>query len=101
MERFALYVAAAATTATAGVLHLMMGPNALEFKHESSHTIHCRRNCSSILDHTDGKKVGYTLVRNRDRRDYCINGYLDYYANARKSYNWKSGSRWHPYSYCN
>jgi protocatechuate 3,4-dioxygenase beta subunit len=31
MERFALYVAAAATTAIAGLLHLMMGPNSLNF----------------------------------------------------------------------
>ena len=31
MERFALYVAAAATTAIAGMLHLMMGPNSLNF----------------------------------------------------------------------
>jgi hypothetical protein len=27
MERFALYVGAAATTAIAGMLHLMLGPN--------------------------------------------------------------------------
>jgi hypothetical protein len=31
MGRFALYVAAAATTAIAGMLHLMMGPNSLNF----------------------------------------------------------------------
>jgi hypothetical protein len=31
MERFALCVAAAATTAIAGMLHLMMGPNSLNF----------------------------------------------------------------------
>lgn len=31
MERFALYVATAATTAIAGMLHLMMGPNSLNF----------------------------------------------------------------------
>ena len=31
MERFALYVAAAVTTAIAGMLHLMMGPNSINF----------------------------------------------------------------------
>jgi hypothetical protein len=31
MERFALYIAAAATTAIAGMLHLMMGPNSVNF----------------------------------------------------------------------
>ena len=31
MERFVLYVAAAATTAIAGMLHLMMGPNSVNF----------------------------------------------------------------------
>ena len=31
MERFVLYVAAAATTAIAGIIHLMMGPNSVNF----------------------------------------------------------------------
>lgn len=71
------------------MLHLMMSPNSPNFNVNHGILFIVRRNCSSILDHPYGKKMRHTMLCNRNRRDDCIYGYLDYNTNVRQFHNCK------------
>jgi hypothetical protein len=82
MERFALYVAAAVTTAIAGMLHLMMGPNSINFNVNQG-ILFIVGGIAQVFWIIPMIRRWSTLVCNRNRRNHCIYGYLDYNANTR------------------
>jgi hypothetical protein len=82
MGRFVLYVAAAATTAIAGMLHLMMGPNSVNFNVNQG-ILFIVGGIAQVFWIIPTVRRWGTLVCNRNRRNYCIHGYLDYNTNAR------------------
>jgi hypothetical protein len=84
MARFdsALYIAAAAATAIAGLLHLTMGPNSLNFNVNQGILFIVGGIAQVFWIIPMIRRWGYTVVCNRNRRDHCFHGTVDYYTNA-------------------
>jgi peptidoglycan biosynthesis protein MviN/MurJ (putative lipid II flippase) len=82
MNMFALYVAAAATTAIAGVLHLMLGPNNLDSNVNQGILFIVGGIAQVFWIIPMIRRWGYTLVCNRNWRYHCVHGALDHNTNA-------------------